>query len=210
MQFIRKAEHLDTDINIVPIIDCLVMLICFLLFTATFTQLVYIEAKMASTTAMAADKSRSEFDQFRLVVELDERGIRLKTSGSLVKGKIDELIPNKTEGYDFKSLHQKIIQLKVANPERFSADLEIKGNKSMAYENITSLIDSIHHLTDEESSLLRISQKKMKNIPLSDMEKEKIAAPMLDQLAVSLASNEVSKNTDTKLLFPDVAILGID
>ncbi len=70
LNFKEREENLDTELNIVPIIDCFVMLICFLLFTAAFTQLVFLEAKFASATAAAADKSRSELDQFRLLVTM--------------------------------------------------------------------------------------------------------------------------------------------
>jgi len=78
--FSYKEEHLDTELNIVPIIDCFVMLICFLLFTAAFTQLVFLEAKMTTNTAVAAQKSRSELDQFRLVVTFEDQGLRLGTN----------------------------------------------------------------------------------------------------------------------------------
>ncbi len=210
-RFSGHNEHLDTELNIVPIIDCFVMLICFLLFTAAFTQLVFLEAKLTSNTAAAATKSRSELDQFRLVITFEDSGLRLKTTGSSAP-KIEELLAKQNGEYDFKTLHNKLIHLKIQNPQRFSADIEFKTKQQSAidYEKILLAIDSVRHLSDEEFGNLRVAQKKMKNLELNDTEKEKIIAPELEQLASALASNEITQNTDSKLLFPDVALVGLD
>jgi biopolymer transport protein ExbD len=204
----KQTESLDTEINIVPIIDCMVMLICFLLFTATFTQLVYIEAKLASNTAAAADKSRAEFDQFRLVIELHDNHLRLKTTGSAIKKNLDETIALK--GTDYSILHQKIVELKTMYPDRYSADLELKGGKNFPYENVLAVIDVLHHLNDDEFSQVKISQKRAGKVQLSSGEEEKKIQPEMLQLAQALLSNETAKNADSKLLFPDIALIGMD
>ena len=211
MKSFHKEEHLDTELNIVPIIDCFVMLICFLLFTAAFTQLVFLEAKMTSNTAAAAQKSRSELDQFRLVVTFEEGGLRLATTGSSAKP-LNQLIANKNGAYDFKTLHTQLITLKAENPERYSADIEFKAKQphSVDYEKILNAIDSMKHLSDDEYGVLRVAQKKVNKIELSDSEKEKIVPDEMDKLAKSLLGNKVSANADQKLLFPDVALVGLD
>jgi biopolymer transport protein ExbD len=204
-------EHLDTDLNIVPIIDCFVMLICFLLFTAAFTQLVFLEAKLTSNTAAAATKSRSELDQFRLVITFEDLGLRLKTTGSAAP-KVEEFLQKQGSDYDFKTLHTKLIQLKIQHPQRFSADIEFKTKQtsSVDYEKILQAIDAIRHLSDEEYGNLRVVQKKIKNLELNDTEKEKVVSPEIEQLASALMGNEITQNTDAKLLFPDVALVGLD
>lgn len=210
-RFSSDNENLDTELNIVPIIDCFVMLICFLLFTAAFTQLVFLEAKLTSNTAVAAAKSRSELDQFRLVVAFEDAGLRLKTAGSIAK-KLDITIPNINGEYDFSSLHQNLVNLKAEFPDRYSADIEFKQKQSQTvdYEKIMKAIDSIRHLNDEEYSALRVAQKKVKNLELSNSEKEKVVNEHIDRLAQSLLANDTSKNTDQKLLFPDVALVGLE
>jgi len=211
MKTFGKEEHLDTELNIVPIIDCFVMLICFLLFTAAFTQLVFLEAKMTSNTAAAAQKSRSELDQFRLVITFEEGGLRLATTGSAAKP-LNQLIANKNGAYDFKSLHVQLITLKAEHPERYSADIEFKSKQPQAidYEKILNAIDSLKHLSDDEYGVLRVAQKRVKNLELSDSEKEKIVPEEMDRLAKSLLGNQVSANADQKLLFPDVALVGLN
>lgn len=211
MKAFHKEEHLDTELNIVPIIDCFVMLICFLLFTAAFTQLVFLEAKMTSNTAAAAQKSRSELDQFRLVVAFEEQGLRLTTTGSSAK-KVNTLIPMANGSYDFGMLHAHLIGLKADHPERYSADVEfkMKNQSAVDYEKITKVVDAIRHLSDEEYGVLRVAQKKVRNLDLNDAEKEKQIPEEMDKLAKSLLGNQVSANADQKLLFPDVALVGLD
>lgn len=212
MKKFSHEEHLDTELNIVPIIDCFVMLICFLLFTAAFTQLVFLEAKMTSNTAAAAQKSRSELDQFRLVITFEEQGLRLSTTGSASK-KVNVLVPKTDGNYDFKTLHGHLINLKAEHPERYSADIEFKMGKQQSavdYEKITSAIDAVRHLSDEEYSVLRVAQKKVNKLELKDSEKEKVVPEEMDKLAKSLLGNQVSANADQKLLFPDVALVGLD
>ena len=210
--FSSSHEHLDTDLNIVPIIDCFVMLICFLLFTAAFTQLVYLEAKLTSNTAQAAAKSRSELDQFRLVISISENSLQLKTTGNAAKRPMNETIGMINGQYDYKTLHQKVIELKISNPERFSADIEIKAKSkdAIAYENILGVMDSLRHLEEEEYTQLRIAEKKIRNINLSAQEQTKIVPEKLASLGQSLLGDAIAANTDHKLLFPDIAIIGIE
>lgn len=210
-KFTGESENLDTELNIVPIIDCFVMLICFLLFTAAFTQLVFLEAKLTSNTAAAAQKSRSELDQFRLVIAFEDQALRLTTTGSAARG-MNMTIPSVSGEYDFKTLHQHLIALKTQHPDRFSADIEFKMRQQAAvdYQKIMKAIDSVRHLTDDEYGNLRVAQKKMKQLELSDAEKEKVVSEDIGKLAESLASNEVTRNTDQKLLFPDVALVGLE
>ena len=210
-KFSGKHENLDTELNIVPIIDAFVMLICFLLFTAAFTQLVFLEAKLTSNTAAAAAKSRSELDQFRLVITFEDKGLRLTTTGSAAK-KVDISIPKIGEEYDFKALHDHLINLKTDHPQRFSADVEFKQKQANAvdYEKIMGAIDSIRHLSDEEFGNLRVVQKKAKNLELNDTELERVVPAEIENLAKSLMANEITQNTDQKLLFPDVALVGLE
>ena len=210
-KFKEEHEHLDTELNFVPIIDCFVMLICFLLFTAAFTQLVFLEAKITSNTAAAAQKSRSEMDQFRLVITFEDGGMRLATTGSAAKT-FNMVIPKTGGDYDFKSLHSHLISLKSDHPERYSADIEFKqkNQNNMNYDQLVKTMDQVRHLTDEEYGALRIAQKKIRKLELGDKEKEKEVPEKIGILAQVLLDNEIAKNADHKVLFPDIALVGMD
>jgi biopolymer transport protein ExbD len=210
--FSGHTEHLDTDLNIVPVIDCFVMLICFLLFTAAFTQLVYLEAKLTSNTSQAAIKSRSELDQFRLIVRLSEAGIQVETKGSSVKKLVNETIGLNNGEYDLKALHAKIVELKTEHPERFSVDIEVKAKnpEAVSYEKLLGVMDAIRHLEEEEYAQLRVAEKKIRNIALSNEENAKPIQPVMTGLGERLLADSIAANTDHKLLFPDIAIIGLD
>ncbi len=210
LQLKQHDEHLDTELNIVPIIDCFVMLICFLLFTAAFTQLVFLEAKLVSNTAAAADKSRAELEQFRLLVTLEDKGIRLAASGSRASGE-KIFLPNANGEFDYKALHQAVIGLKIKYPDRYALDLEVKTQrKNIAYEKILATIDAVRHLTDQEFGALRVAQKRQKKAELTDYEAKQVVDDTIGKLADRLQSNEVSAQADQKVLFADIALLGVN
>lgn len=205
-----KRENLDTELNLVPIIDCFVILICFLLFTASFTQLVFLEAKITENTAAAMTKSRNELDKFHLVIELKDSGYSLKLTGSDVKSK-NITIENAGGEYNYAQLHAQLIELKTMHPDRFSVDIEVKANEKqkIKYEYVLRTIDSVRHLTDQEYSLLRTAEKKVQNLELSDEEKERLLPEQMVRLAEAVIGSPVAAKADTKALFPDIALIGV-
>lgn len=204
------SESLDTELNLVPIIDCFVMLICFLLFTAAFTQLVYLETKITQNTIAAMTNSRNELDKFHLVVTLRDEGYSVKVEGTATP-KRNVNIPKNNGEYDFAKLHEELIALKTGNPDRFSIDLavEAKNGNAIKYDYVMKTIDTVRHLTDKEFSQLRVAGKKTQNIELSDAERELAVDEKILRLAESVSSNKVSANADQKVLFPDIALTGV-
>jgi hypothetical protein len=85
-----------------------------------------------------------------------------------------------------------------------------KQANAVDYEKIMGAIDSIRHLSDEEFGNLRVVQKKAKNLELNNTELEKVVPAEIEKLAQSLMANEITQNTDQKLLFPDVALVGLE
>ncbi len=206
----KKRENLDTELNLVPIIDCFVILICFLLFTAAFTQLVFLETKITANTAAAMTKSRNELDKFRLVVEIQDSGYNVKLTGSAVKAK-SFTIARESDEYNYKQLHAQLIELKTMYPDRFSVDIEVKAKntQNIKYGYVMKTIDAVRHLTDMEYSLLRTAEKKVQNLELTDDELERELPDRIVRLAESVIGNSTSANADTKSLFPDIALMGV-
>lgn len=210
MKKMGRSEHLDTELNLVPIIDCFVMLICFLLFTAAFTQLVYLETKITQNTAQAMTQSRNELDKFHLTVTLKDSGYELKVSGT--EAKEETITVAKAEGdYDYAKLHAHLIQLKTEHPDRFSIDIAVNSNNqnSIKYDFVMKTIDSVRHLTDKEFTQLRVVGKRTQNIELSSQESEVKVEENIEHLSTSIMGNKVAANADTKVLFPDIALTGV-
>lgn len=203
-------ENLDTELNLVPIIDCFVMLICFLLFTAAFTQLVYLETKITQNTIAAMTQSRNEIDKFHLVVTLRQDGYAIKLQGSEIGSK-NSSIPKVNSDYDYATLHDHLIALKTEFPDRYSIDIAVDApaGNLIKYEYVLKTIDTVRHLTDKEFSQLRVAGKRTQKIGLSDSELALNVDQKIDRLAESVTSNKVAANADLKALFPDIALTGI-
>lgn len=210
MKKIGKNENLDTELNLVPIIDSFIILICFLLFTAAFTQLVYIETKITQNTVNAMNESRDKLDEFHLTIELHNNEYVLDLKGSRVRGN-RKSITKLEDGYDYKTLHNELIQLKTTHPERFSIDIAIKANNKsgIKYEYIAKTIDTVRHLTDEEYKYLRVAEKKLQNLELSEAEQEFQLPNEIIAMAESIISNDIASKTDPKVLFPDISLVGV-
>lgn len=211
MRKLGKTENLDTELNLVPIIDCFVMLICFLLFTAAFTQLVYIETKITQNTATAMTQSRNELDKFHLTVSLKESGYEVKVEGSAVKAQTFS-VPKANGEYDYAKLHAHLIELKTRHPDRFSIDIAVNASanqNSIKYDYVMKTIDTVRHLTDKEFSQVRVASKKVQNIELTPSESEIQVEQNLSELAESVMANKVAAGTDMKALFPDIALTGV-
>ena len=210
---IQKAANLNTELNLVPIIDCFVIILCFLLLTFSVTQLVHLQANVTGNTLKAMKKSRSELSEFHLKVILQENGHELRLSGSKVQGKsLQQHIPKLSNGsYDFARLHLKLIELKAKYPERFSIDIAIaaKAEKAMKYDYVLGTMDSVRHLTGKEFRYMTAARKKIQGHPLLKREKKLNPEPHLVRLAKGIASSKLKLQTDTKLLFPDIALVGV-
>lgn len=208
-KFFKNTENLDTDLNLVPIIDCFIMLICFLLFTVAFTQLVHLEIKIAKNTLQAMEQSRSELEKFHLVVTLEDWGFQMELSGTDVKSEKWKVLKEKGE-YDYKKLHAKLIQIKSQYPDRFSIDIGVglKGDH-IIYEQVIKTVDAARHLTNEEFFSFRTAEKKIRALQLSEEEAFREVPELILQLAKRRANNKVASNADPKVLFPDIALVGI-
>lgn len=209
----KLNQNLNTEINLVPIVDCFVILLCFLLLTFSITQLVHLQGTVTGNTLKAMAKSRGELDRFHLMVVLDEKGYELS-----LKSKHDanknwkQSIPKLSGGaYDFALLHQEAIKIKSRNPDRFSIDIAVSSRveNSIKYEYIMSTMNSVRHLTTEEYNNMTAARKSMQGYPLLNREKKLQPELHLKALAKGLSSNESALKTDTKLLFPDIALVGV-
>lgn len=205
-----RPENLDTELNLVPIIDCFVMLICFLLFTAAFTQLVYLETKITQNTIAAMTQSRSELDKFHLTVTLKDDGYEFKLEGAATDRRTFTIAKVNGE-YDYAKLHAQLIQLKTQYPDRYSIDVAVsaKNGSAIKYDYVLKTIDSVRHLTDQEFAQVRVAGKKAQSLNLTDHELQINVDEVMLKLGESLVSNRTSANADQKALFPDIALTGL-
>ena len=206
-------HNVNTELNLVPIIDCFVILLCFLLLTFSITQLVHLQGIVSSNTLKAMTKSRGELDKFHLMVILNKDGYELRLTSKEDSSKNwNRRISKLNDGsYDFARLHREVIKIKSNNPNRFSIDIAIgsKAKNSIKYEYIMGTMNSVRHLTTLEYNDMITARKKIQGYPLLNREKALRPESHIITLAKGLSSSKSVLQTDTKLLFPDIALIGV-
>src|SRR5262245_38579434 len=95
-------KPVDTEINLIPMIDLLIVTISFLLITAVWTQLARLNATQ-QTPGQNAPLDRPPEEKIRLVLQINDAGFTLaSTAGERIP------IPKKGSNYDFDKLRDEL------------------------------------------------------------------------------------------------------
>lgn len=117
----RQEEEQDVELNLAPIIDCFVVVITFLLVSASFVSIGAIDT--SSTEAAAAAEPQA--GTLELSVQLRaNRSVLISTSGA--SSQAFEISPA-SDAFDLLSLGNKLGELKQAFPSLSSATLNAEG-----------------------------------------------------------------------------------
>ena len=116
------------DLNLVPFIDLMSVMITFLLITAVWTQVSMIKLGSSLYGKQNTDENAPPPPRADVPLRLDvkETGFRLVV-GNPLKGKSDKFIIDKVNGeYDKDSLLEKLTQVKQAYPEKVDAVITVE------------------------------------------------------------------------------------
>lgn len=128
-------KSIQADLNLVPFIDFLSVLISFLLVSAVWTQLARINVTQKSASGGApSDQPIQNVEQLKITVSVNPDGFVLST-GPIQK----EPIAKKGTEYDYETLYQKLKQLKDSNPEK--EDLIVGSVTGVQYEFVIRTVD---------------------------------------------------------------------
>lgn len=139
-----KRAHVahDFELNLTPIIDCFVTLICFLLLSTTYVNLCMLEAKvpLAVPAASAKDDNRPKF---KLELNVSSRGMELVAShAGPHSGR--KSIPNREGKPDFDTLHAELVKIKGSHLKEFS--IHFNSDIEMEYEQLVRFMDTTRNL----------------------------------------------------------------
>ena len=139
--FVKKkhAVH-DFELNLTPIIDCFVTLICFLLLSATYVNLVGMDAKVPVTVTQKASESQPEKEKFKIDLNIKKDGsiaLAIVGAGSLSGQK-------NFAAKDYKSLHDELVRVKKEHPKEFS--IYFASAIDMPYEELVRYMDTTRNL----------------------------------------------------------------
>lgn len=142
----RKNEAHDFELNLTPIIDCFVTLICFLLLSATYVNLVGLEAKVPVAVPASSPQAKVE-PKFKLDLIAKAGSVELAATGAgSASGR--RVIPNVAGKVDYASLHAALVRIKAERPKEFSINFE--SDTEMKYEELVRLMDTTRNLDPKD------------------------------------------------------------
>lgn len=129
----KKA--VDFQLNLVPFIDLLSVLISFLLMSAVWTQIARIEVKQSPN--LPSDEPPPEQEEERL-----DLSVIIKSSGYAVTkkgGQIIKEIEKQGDEYDAKALSEVLKQVVVENPD--NEEITVTSEDSIPYQELITVMD---------------------------------------------------------------------
>lgn len=133
-----REKELDFDINILPILDILSVLICFLLLTAVWIQLGTIDTRQAiGDNSIAGAKNPPS-----LFISVNPQGIIELSARDLPNAKrYEERIQNSSQGVNWVVLEQKLQALKAKFPDLKTGIVRPEAQAS--YGDVIRIMDKL-------------------------------------------------------------------
>lgn len=132
----RRMHGSATELNIMPFMNLMVILLPFLLVTAVFSRTAVLELTLPGASAGPEDP------QPQLALEVTVRGDRIEV-GDRVTGLLTEL-PNRADGYDLEGLGAYLMQVKQRFPDKVDATLLVESDVN--YESVVHVMDAMRSI----------------------------------------------------------------
>ncbi len=126
----------DFELNLAPVIDCMTVLLTFMLASASFLSIGILDAGVAASAATASEQAPPPVN---LSIEIGrDRELLLKVSGKMSKSLA---IGHTSAGYDYESLNRELLAVQARFPETKAVTLSAAN--SVEYEDVVKTMDSI-------------------------------------------------------------------
>ena len=146
----RKSHSHGIELNLVPILDTMVTLIGFLLFTTSFLAIVSIESPLpVSSPDEVLDKLKEK--PLQLTVAINDAAVDLYSISDKIPRKS---IPNTPDGsVDLKALHEAVIDVKKQFPTE--ENIVLAPRPGTAYESMIGVMDAVRDLEPTDPPMYR-------------------------------------------------------
>ncbi|HLW23213.1 MAG TPA: biopolymer transporter ExbD [Steroidobacteraceae bacterium] len=122
------------DLNIVPMIDMMVILVFFLIFTAVFSKTNILQLNLpANNNAAPLDLPKGL--KLEVIIRPDDLVVNDRNSGPL------KVLPNTAQGYDLDGLSAYMQRVKAQFPEM--TDATILPSPDVSYDNLVQVMDTV-------------------------------------------------------------------
>jgi biopolymer transport protein ExbD len=129
-----RYHHGRDDLNIVPMIDMMVILVFFLIFTAVFSKTNILQLNLpASSTTTPLDLPKDL--KLEVIIRPDDLVVNDRNSGPL------HTIPNTAGGYDYANLSEFIRRIKAQFPQM--TDATVLPSPATSYDTLVQVMDAV-------------------------------------------------------------------
>jgi biopolymer transport protein ExbD len=128
-------KNLNVDLNLVPFIDMLSCLICFLLMAAVWVQIGKISVSQSGQGA-PTEQTPEERQRLNLVVAITPQGFLITGNGQTLQ---DGDILKKGNEYDFDRLGKKLKEIHSQFPDK--NDIVVMSEDSIQYQVLINTMD---------------------------------------------------------------------
>jgi biopolymer transport protein ExbD len=122
------------DLNIVPMIDMMVILVFFLIFTAVFSKTNILQLNLPTNSATAPVDLPKGL-KLEIIIRPDDLVVNDRNSGPL------KLLPNLATGYDLDHLSEFMRQIKSQFPQM--TDATILPSPNVPYDTLVQVMDTV-------------------------------------------------------------------
>ena len=129
-----RYHHGRDDLNIVPMIDMMVILVFFLIFTAVFSKTNILQLNLPASN-MAAPLDLPKGLKLEVIIRADDIVVNDRNSGPL------KTLPNTATGLDLAGLSEFIRRVKSQFPEM--TDATILPSPATSYDTLVQVMDTV-------------------------------------------------------------------
>jgi len=129
-----RYHHGRDDLNIVPMIDMMVILVFFLIFTAVFSKTNILQLNLPASNATATTDLPKGL-KLEIIIRPDDLLINDRNSGPL------KTLANTAGGYDYEGLSEFMRKVKSQFPEM--TDATILPGPAVAYDTLVQVMDAV-------------------------------------------------------------------
>jgi biopolymer transport protein ExbD len=122
------------ELNVVPMIDMMLILVFFLIFSAVFTRTSILELNLPAANAAIPDLPQGL--QLEVVVRKDRIQVVDRITGTELKG-----LPSTERGYDFVGLSEFLQLVKSKYPDKTDAAILLEPN--IEYDTLVQTMDCV-------------------------------------------------------------------
>jgi biopolymer transport protein ExbD len=145
----RKNSHSDSfEVNLVPILDTMVTIIGFLLFTTSFLSIVSLETLFPQASSEEVQNKIQE-KPLQLTLSIEDKQLKLWSPFQKIEPKT---IPNTQEGKpDLKALHEQLMEIKKNFP--FEKTLVFIPYTQFPYDHLIGVMDATRFIESSDPPL---------------------------------------------------------